>query len=33
MIEGMDTVMNSAGQSRVRVEVETRIATSWGDRS
>jgi DNA polymerase I len=33
MIEGMDTVMNSAGKARVPVEVEARIARSWGDRS
>jgi DNA polymerase-1 len=31
MVEGMDTVLNSAGKARVPVEVEARIARSWGD--
>jgi DNA polymerase-1 len=31
MIEGMDAVMNSAGKARVPVEVEVRIARSWGE--
>jgi DNA polymerase-1 len=31
MIEGMDAVMNGAGQARVPVGVEARIARSWGD--
>ena len=31
MIEGMDTVMNSAGRARVPVEVEARIARNWGE--
>jgi DNA polymerase-1 len=31
MIEGMDTVMNSAGKARVPVEVEARIARSLVD--
>jgi DNA polymerase I-like protein with 3'-5' exonuclease and polymerase domains len=30
MIEGMDAVMNSAGEARVPVKVEARIARSWG---
>ena len=30
MIDGMDTVMNSAGQRRVPVEVGARVARSWG---
>jgi DNA polymerase-1 len=30
-IEGMDAVVNSAGKARVPVEVEARIARSWGD--
>jgi DNA polymerase I-like protein with 3'-5' exonuclease and polymerase domains len=28
----MDCVMNSTGKARVPVEVEARIATSWGER-
>jgi DNA polymerase-1 len=31
MIEGMDAVINSAGKARVPVEVEARIARSWGE--
>ncbi len=31
MIEAMDAVMNSAGEARVPVEVEARIARSWGE--
>jgi DNA polymerase I len=31
MIGGMDAVMNSAGKARVPVEVEARIARSWGE--
>jgi len=30
MIEGMDTVMNGMGEGQVPVEVESRIANSWG---
>ena len=30
MIDGMDTVLNSAGQRRVPVEVGARVARSWG---
>ena len=30
MIEGMDTVLNGADQGHVPVEVEGRIARSWG---
>jgi DNA polymerase-1 len=33
MVEGMDAVMNGTGGARVPVEVEARIARSWGDRS
>ncbi len=33
MIEGMDAVMNSVGEARVPVEVEARIARSWGEGS
>jgi DNA polymerase-1 len=33
MTEGMDAVMNGTGGARVPVEVEARIARSWGDRS
>jgi DNA polymerase I-like protein with 3'-5' exonuclease and polymerase domains len=32
MIEGMYDVMNSAGEVCVPVEVEARIARSWGER-
>src|SRR5215213_5992745 len=31
MIEGMDAVMNSAGKACVPIEVEARIARSWGE--
>jgi DNA polymerase I len=31
MIEGMDAVMNSAGEARVPVEVEARILRGWGE--
>jgi DNA polymerase-1 len=31
MIEGMDTVLNGTGETRVPVDVEARIARSWGD--
>ena len=31
MIEGMDAVLNGAGEGLVPVEVETRIARSWGE--
>jgi DNA polymerase I len=31
MIGGMDAVMNSAGKACVPVEVEARIARSWGE--
>jgi DNA polymerase I-like protein with 3'-5' exonuclease and polymerase domains len=31
MIEGMDAVMNSAGKTRVPVEVEARMVSGWGD--
>jgi DNA polymerase I len=31
MIEGMDAVINSAGKACVPVEVEARIARSWGE--
>jgi DNA polymerase-1 len=31
MIEGMETVLNSAGGERMPVEVETRIARDWGE--
>jgi DNA polymerase I-like protein with 3'-5' exonuclease and polymerase domains len=30
MIEGMDAVLNNAGEEHVPVEVESRIANSWG---
>jgi DNA polymerase I-like protein with 3'-5' exonuclease and polymerase domains len=30
MIEGMDTVVNGTDERHVPVEVETRIARSWG---
>jgi DNA polymerase I len=33
MIEGMDTVLNGTDEVGVPVEVEARIARSWGDRS
>ena len=33
MIEGMDTVMNDAGEVHLPVEVEARIARSWGEGS
>ena len=33
MIEGMDTVLNGTDQVRVPVEVEGRIARSWGVRA
>jgi len=29
-IEGMDTIINGTGKARVPVEVEARIARSWG---
>jgi DNA polymerase-1 len=32
MIEEMDAVMNSAGEADTPVEVEARIARSWGER-
>jgi DNA polymerase I len=31
MIEGMDTVLNGTGETRVPVDVEARIARSWAD--
>jgi hypothetical protein len=31
MIEGMDTVLNGTDEVDVPVEVEARIARSWGD--
>ena len=31
MIEGMDNVMNVTGGTRMPVEVEARIARSWGE--
>src|SRR5215217_5751120 len=31
MIEGVDAVMNGAGEAHVLVEVEVRIARSWGE--
>jgi len=31
MIEGMDAVINGTGRASVPVEVEARIAMSWGD--
>jgi DNA polymerase I len=31
MIEGMDAVINGTGEVDVPVEVETRIARSWGE--
>jgi hypothetical protein len=31
MIEGVDTVMNSAGKARVPVEVEARMVRRWGE--
>jgi|SRR5215217_6827582 len=31
MIEGMDTVLDGTGETRVPVDVEARIARSWGD--
>ena len=31
MIEGMEAVLNGAGKARVPVEVEARIARSWGE--
>jgi DNA polymerase I-like protein with 3'-5' exonuclease and polymerase domains len=31
--EGMDTVMNDAGEVHLPVEVERRIARSWGEGS
>jgi DNA polymerase I len=31
MIEGMDTVLNGTGETRVPVDVEARIARSWGE--
>ena len=31
MIGGMDAVMNSTAEARVPVEVEARIAKSWGE--
>jgi hypothetical protein len=33
MIEGMDTVMNYTDEVDVPVEVEARIARSWGEGS
>jgi DNA polymerase I-like protein with 3'-5' exonuclease and polymerase domains len=33
LIEGMDTVMNDAGEVHLPVEVERRIARSWGEGS
>jgi hypothetical protein len=32
MIEGMNAVMNGAGEAHVPVEVEARIAEGWGER-
>jgi DNA polymerase I len=32
MVAGMDTILNSVGGVRVPVQVEARIARSWGDR-
>jgi DNA polymerase-1 len=32
MIEGMDAIMNDMGKAQVPVEVEARIARSWGER-
>jgi DNA polymerase I-like protein with 3'-5' exonuclease and polymerase domains len=31
MIEGMATVLNGTGETRVPVDVEARIARSWAD--
>jgi DNA polymerase I-like protein with 3'-5' exonuclease and polymerase domains len=31
MIEGVGTVMNSAGKARVPVEVEARMVRRWGE--
>jgi DNA polymerase I-like protein with 3'-5' exonuclease and polymerase domains len=31
MIEGVDTVLNSTGEAHVPVEVESRVASSWGE--
>jgi DNA polymerase I-like protein with 3'-5' exonuclease and polymerase domains len=33
MIEGMEAVLNDTDEAGVPVEVEARIARSWGDRS
>jgi DNA polymerase I-like protein with 3'-5' exonuclease and polymerase domains len=33
MIEGMNAVLNSTDERRVPVEVEARIARSWGEGS
>ncbi len=33
MIEGMEAVLNNADEVDAPVEVEARIARSWGDRS
>jgi DNA polymerase I-like protein with 3'-5' exonuclease and polymerase domains len=33
MVEGMDAVISNTGKIPVPVEVEARIARSWGDRS
>jgi DNA polymerase I-like protein with 3'-5' exonuclease and polymerase domains len=31
MIEGMETVLTYAGEAHMPVEVESRIASSWGE--
>jgi hypothetical protein len=31
MIEGMDTVMDGTNEEPLLIEVESRIARSWGD--
>jgi DNA polymerase-1 len=31
MIEGMDTILNGTGEEKVPVEIEGRIASTWGD--
>jgi DNA polymerase I-like protein with 3'-5' exonuclease and polymerase domains len=33
MVEGMDAVVNSTDEVDIPVEVEARIARSWGERS
>ncbi len=31
MIEGMDAILNNAGEAHLPVEVESRVTSSWGE--